>query len=157
MRAVPATTVLLVVPGAADVREIRRRAAAPGTAASRTKTTIKTRARVRTGRAAAAARNRQFPVIRLAAAEVRICLSWPSAAPRWQRPAISPRRGSPAAAVAAPRRFAALGIQDFPAAPQKNGQVAFTEWTTDGQLWPPRFQGLRDDKDPGDVVRELPN
>ena len=35
-------------------------------------------------------------------------------------------------------------------------QVAFTEWTTDGQLRHPRFQGLRRDKDPVDVVREMP-
>jgi bifunctional non-homologous end joining protein LigD len=40
--------------------------------------------------------------------------------------------------------------------PRLVGQVAFTEWTTDGQLRHPRFQGLRDDKEPGDVVRELP-
>ena len=35
------------------------------------------------------------------------------------------------------------------------GQVAFTEWTRDGQLRHPRFQGLRRDKDPAEVVREL--
>jgi bifunctional non-homologous end joining protein LigD len=34
------------------------------------------------------------------------------------------------------------------------GQVGFTEWTRDGQLRHPRFLGLRDDKRPGDVVRE---
>ncbi|MWA15820.1 non-homologous end-joining DNA ligase [Streptomyces sp. BA2] len=33
-------------------------------------------------------------------------------------------------------------------------QVAFTEWTRDGMLRHPRFQGLRDDKSPADVVRE---
>ena len=33
-------------------------------------------------------------------------------------------------------------------------QVAFAEWTRDGRLRQPRFQGLRDDKDPADVVRE---
>jgi bifunctional non-homologous end joining protein LigD len=38
--------------------------------------------------------------------------------------------------------------------PRLVGQVAFSEWTTDGQLRHPRYQGLRDDKDPGDVVRE---
>jgi len=36
-------------------------------------------------------------------------------------------------------------------------QVAFTEWTRDGQLRHPRFQGLRRDKDPADVVREVPS
>ena len=40
------------------------------------------------------------------------------------------------------------------AAPRLVGQVAFTEWTTDGQLRHPRFEGLRDDKEPRDVVRE---
>lgn len=35
------------------------------------------------------------------------------------------------------------------------GQVAFTEWTRDGQLRHPRFQGLRRDKEPAEVVREL--
>ncbi len=32
----------------------------------------------------------------------------------------------------------------------------FSEWTTGGQLRHPRFQGPRDDKDPADVVREMP-
>jgi bifunctional non-homologous end joining protein LigD len=40
--------------------------------------------------------------------------------------------------------------------PRLVGQVGFSEWTTDGQLRHPRFQGLRDDKDPADVVRETP-
>jgi bifunctional non-homologous end joining protein LigD len=35
-------------------------------------------------------------------------------------------------------------------------EVAFSEWTTSGELRHPRFQGLRDDKDPTDVVREIP-
>jgi DNA ligase D-like protein (predicted ligase) len=34
------------------------------------------------------------------------------------------------------------------------GQVGFSEWTDDGQLRHPRFQGLRRDKEPTDVVRE---
>ncbi|MGH8922048.1 MAG: non-homologous end-joining DNA ligase, partial [Acidimicrobiales bacterium] len=34
--------------------------------------------------------------------------------------------------------------------------VAFTEWTTDGRLRHPRYQGLRTDKDPWSVMRELP-
>lgn len=33
-------------------------------------------------------------------------------------------------------------------------QVGFTEWTPDGRLRHPRFLGLRDDRDPGDVGRE---
>jgi DNA ligase D-like protein (predicted ligase) len=36
-------------------------------------------------------------------------------------------------------------------------EVGFSEWTTDGQLRHPRFQGLRDDKSPKDVVREIPD
>ena len=33
-------------------------------------------------------------------------------------------------------------------------EVEFTEWTTDGTLRHPSFKGLRDDKNPRDVVRE---
>jgi bifunctional non-homologous end joining protein LigD len=40
--------------------------------------------------------------------------------------------------------------------PQLVGEVGFSEWTADGELRHPRFQGLRDDKAPGDVVRETP-
>jgi DNA ligase D-like protein (predicted ligase) len=39
-------------------------------------------------------------------------------------------------------------------APKLVAQVAFTEWTRDGRLRHPRFLGLRDDKDPREVVRE---
>jgi ATP-dependent DNA ligase len=38
--------------------------------------------------------------------------------------------------------------------PRLVGQIGFSEWTEDGQLRHPRFQGLRDDKDPREVVRE---
>jgi bifunctional non-homologous end joining protein LigD len=34
--------------------------------------------------------------------------------------------------------------------------VAFTEWTRDGRIRHPSFQGLRDDKDAGEVVQEQP-
>jgi DNA ligase D-like protein (predicted ligase) len=40
--------------------------------------------------------------------------------------------------------------------PRLVGQVGFSEWTDDGELRHPRFQGLRDDKDPREVVKELP-
>ncbi len=40
--------------------------------------------------------------------------------------------------------------------PKLVGQVAFSEWTSAGQLRHPRFQGLRRDKDPAIVVRERP-
>ena len=40
--------------------------------------------------------------------------------------------------------------------PRLVAEVGFSEWTTGGELRHPRFQGLRDDKDPADVVRETP-
>lgn len=41
-------------------------------------------------------------------------------------------------------------------APKLVAQVAFTEWTRDGQLRHPRFLGLRTDKPATNVVREVP-
>jgi DNA ligase D-like protein (predicted ligase) len=38
--------------------------------------------------------------------------------------------------------------------PELVAQIGFTEWTRDGKLRHPRYQGLRTDKEPGDVVRE---
>jgi bifunctional non-homologous end joining protein LigD len=40
--------------------------------------------------------------------------------------------------------------------PQLVAEVAFSEWTADGRLRHPSFQGLRADKKPADVVREKP-
>ncbi|HUH71576.1 MAG TPA: non-homologous end-joining DNA ligase [Mycobacterium sp.] len=40
--------------------------------------------------------------------------------------------------------------------PEMVVQIGFTEWTRDGKLRHPRYQGLRTDKDPADVVRETP-
>jgi bifunctional non-homologous end joining protein LigD len=40
--------------------------------------------------------------------------------------------------------------------PKLVGEVAFTEWTRDGSLRHPAFHGLREDKDPREVRRELP-
>jgi len=40
--------------------------------------------------------------------------------------------------------------------PRLVAEVGFSEWTTAGELRHPRFQGLRDDKDPAEVVRETP-
>ncbi len=40
------------------------------------------------------------------------------------------------------------------ARPEMVAAVSFTEWTTEGRLRHPSFQGLRTDKDPRDVVRE---
>lgn len=42
------------------------------------------------------------------------------------------------------------------ATPRLVCEVGFTEWTGDGKLRHPRFVGLRTDKNPEDVVRELP-
>jgi DNA ligase D-like protein (predicted ligase) len=39
--------------------------------------------------------------------------------------------------------------------PELVGQVAFTEWTSAGQLRHPRYLGLRRDKDPASVTREV--
>ena len=33
-------------------------------------------------------------------------------------------------------------------------EIKFAEWTRDGKLRAPVFLGLREDKNPGDVVRE---
>jgi DNA ligase D-like protein (predicted ligase) len=38
--------------------------------------------------------------------------------------------------------------------PRLVAQIAFSEWTRDGRLRHPRFLGLRDDKDPREVMRE---
>jgi bifunctional non-homologous end joining protein LigD len=40
--------------------------------------------------------------------------------------------------------------------PQLVAQIGFAEWTSDARLRQPRFLGLRDDKSPGEVVRERP-
>jgi len=40
--------------------------------------------------------------------------------------------------------------------PDLVAEIGFTEWTKDGRLRHPRFLGLRDDKQAGDVVRERP-
>jgi DNA ligase D-like protein (predicted ligase) len=40
--------------------------------------------------------------------------------------------------------------------PKLVAQIGFTEWTGDGRLRHPRFQGLRRDKSPKEVVRERP-
>ncbi|HZN09875.1 MAG TPA: non-homologous end-joining DNA ligase [Pyrinomonadaceae bacterium] len=43
------------------------------------------------------------------------------------------------------------------AEPKLVGEVAFTEWTDEGIIRHPSFQGLRDDKKPTEVVRENPS
>jgi bifunctional non-homologous end joining protein LigD len=41
--------------------------------------------------------------------------------------------------------------------PQLVGEVAFTEWTSDGKIRHPVFKGLREDKKPKEVKRERPS
>jgi bifunctional non-homologous end joining protein LigD len=41
--------------------------------------------------------------------------------------------------------------------PELVGEFGFSEWTRDGKLRHPRYLGLRDDKNAGEVVRELPD
>jgi bifunctional non-homologous end joining protein LigD len=61
------------------------------------------------------------------------------------------RRDSPAYDEAVPRDDArgAVWVE-----PRLVGQVEFTEWTSDGRMRHPSWKGLRDDKDPREVVRE---
>ncbi|MFL5302952.1 MAG: DNA ligase D [Anaeromyxobacteraceae bacterium] len=41
--------------------------------------------------------------------------------------------------------------------PELVASVAFTQWTTDGMLRSPTFRGLREDRDPREIVREVPS
>lgn len=54
-----------------------------------------------------------------------------------------------------PRGYEAKGAHWI--RPELVAEVEFTEWTNDGTLRHPSFQGLREDKDPRDVVRERAN
>jgi ATP-dependent DNA ligase len=40
--------------------------------------------------------------------------------------------------------------------PKLVAEIGFGDWTEDGRLRHPRYLGLRDDKDPKEVVREEP-
>jgi bifunctional non-homologous end joining protein LigD len=55
-----------------------------------------------------------------------------------------------------PRPAGWLGKNAHWVRPELVCEVAFTEWTGDGSLRHPSFQGLREDKDPKEVVREAP-
>jgi bifunctional non-homologous end joining protein LigD len=59
-------------------------------------------------------------------------------------------RAETSVAPDAPRQRDAIWVK-----PKYVAQVAFTEWTRDGKLRHPSFQGLRDDKKPEESVREL--
>ena len=60
------------------------------------------------------------------------------------------------------RRASAFAAGELPRSavhwvePRLVAQVGFAEWTAAGQLRHPRYLGLRDDKDPSEVVRERP-
>jgi DNA ligase D-like protein (predicted ligase) len=66
------------------------------------------------------------------------------------------RDTSPFATAGAARRDSA-GASVHWVRPELVAQVAFSEWTSDGRLRHPRYEGLRNDKDPRDVVREEPS
>jgi bifunctional non-homologous end joining protein LigD len=61
------------------------------------------------------------------------------------------RKSSPFTAVPAAARRGACWVE-----PKLVAQVNFTEWTADGRMRHPSFQGLREDKPADEVVRERP-
>jgi bifunctional non-homologous end joining protein LigD len=61
------------------------------------------------------------------------------------------RRGSSPFATVVPPEHARLAVW---VQPELVVEVAFTQWTTAGRLRAPAYKGLRDDKDPAEVVRE---
>jgi DNA ligase D-like protein (predicted ligase) len=65
---------------------------------------------------------------------------------------LAPLRREESPFADAPRLRSATWVE-----PELVAQVGFTEWTRDGRLRHPRFVGLREDKDPKDVVRERPD
>ena len=69
-------------------------------------------------------------------------------------PQLVKRRQSASPFVNPPRGFAARGVHWT--RPDLVGEVAFTEWSNDGALRHPSFQGLRLDKKAKEVVREAP-
>jgi bifunctional non-homologous end joining protein LigD len=60
------------------------------------------------------------------------------------------REGSPFTGGVTPPRAATF------VEPALVGEFEFTEWTRSGQLRHPAFKGLREDKDPRSVIREIP-
>jgi bifunctional non-homologous end joining protein LigD len=65
---------------------------------------------------------------------------------------LAPLRREDSPFADAPRLRSATWVE-----PELVAQVGFTEWTRYGRLRHPRFVGLREDKDPRDVVRERPS
>jgi bifunctional non-homologous end joining protein LigD len=70
------------------------------------------------------------------------------------RPILGKLEQSDAPFVNPPRGFEAKGAHWVK--PQLVAEIAFTEWSNDGALRHPSFQGLREDKKATDVVREQP-
>ncbi|MEO5702074.1 MAG: non-homologous end-joining DNA ligase, partial [Casimicrobiaceae bacterium] len=69
-------------------------------------------------------------------------------------PRLASKEQGSAPFVNPPRGYEAKGAHWVK--PELVAEVAFTEWTRDGTARHPSFQGLREDKRPGDVVREMP-
>jgi bifunctional non-homologous end joining protein LigD len=67
---------------------------------------------------------------------------------------LKPRTIAKPAFVDPPRGYDARGVTWIK--PELVGEVEFTEWTGDGQLRHPSFQGLREDKPPTSITREEP-
>ena len=61
------------------------------------------------------------------------------------------RKTSPFVVVPAPERRGTVWLE-----PRLVAEIAYTEWTRDGRLRHPSFQGLREDKRAADVHRDLP-
>jgi bifunctional non-homologous end joining protein LigD len=55
-----------------------------------------------------------------------------------------------------PRPAGWLGKHAHWVRPELVAEATFTEWTDEGKIRHPSFQGLREDKSPADVVREVP-
>jgi len=67
---------------------------------------------------------------------------------------MRPREANLPAFKNPPRGYEAKGVHWLK--PDLVGEVQFSEWTSEGILRHPSFQGLREDKDPREVVRENP-
>lgn len=80
----------------------------------------------------------------------KVGTGWSDAAARDLRARLEPLRRAESPFVPPPRGIAGARFVE----PRLVGVVRFTEWTADGKLRHPSFQGLREDKPAHDVVRE---